>query len=734
MMLAMLKRISLGIGFSALVCGSVLAQSSPGLIFGQVPTPGQWNDYFAAKADYLGSPYCPVGGCTFTGAVVTAPSTSVIAGFNIPPGTAPGSPNNGDMWATSSGLFVQVNGVTISLTGASSASFTATAPIAVNFPGGGVVNYSVVNGISVANPGTGALETLLPAQTFLGASKAFATADLFYKTRRANGGSAMTDTFPAITATGLVNGSRIVLANYDATASDTITAGTGTAFKSAGSSTDTVTAGRDVAYELDKSVFTGSIGPSSTTLTVTAVASGALSIGQEISGTGVTPTYITAFGSGTGGTGTYTVNTSQTAASTTITGASWRPAYNTEAALLSANNLSDLGSASTARTNLGLGALATVTPGTGVATALANNLDAAGGVCDVGTSGAHCGLLNGNQTFSGQDIFSGQIVATGTSPPGSAAGNTVVMGTIAAPSLANNGQAFFYNTTVNGAVLQGAGSTYDAVLEDKAGAVAAGVLTGTTTVKFLGGITEAALSSGTCVNGLGVASGGVFITVACPGVATSIDAAGATGITNGVSNALLFDSAGNVGKIGVVNSAVLVTSSGGVPSESTTLPSGLSAPSFTVTTAFTATGLVTNADLANPCISVANGTCGLSVVKNSLANNVGLTNTGTYFDGPSVSNSNSGAWYASGTVTLQDTAGAAQFVCKLWDGTTIIAFATQYAGAINEEVSISLSGYLASPANGIRISCIDLTSVSGAMLYNVGGQANSSTLSAVRVN
>jgi hypothetical protein len=66
---------------------------------------------------------------------------------------------------------------------------------------------------------------------------------------------------------------------------------------------------------------TGSI--ATTTLTVTAVASGLLYIGQTISGSGVTAsTTITAFGTGTGGTGTYTVSASQTVASTTITGSS----------------------------------------------------------------------------------------------------------------------------------------------------------------------------------------------------------------------------------------------------------------------------------------------------------------------------------------------------------------------------------------------------------------------------
>jgi hypothetical protein len=68
-------------------------------------------------------------------------------------------------------------------------------------------------------------------------------------------------------------------------------------------------------------VVTGAI--SGTTLTVSAVTSGVLSVGQTISGSGVTAgTTITALGTGEGGTGTYTVSESQTASSTTITATS----------------------------------------------------------------------------------------------------------------------------------------------------------------------------------------------------------------------------------------------------------------------------------------------------------------------------------------------------------------------------------------------------------------------------
>jgi len=64
--------------------------------------------------------------------------------------------------------------------------------------------------------------------------------------------------------------------------------------------------------------LTGSI--SGTTLTVSATPSGALGPGQTLSGSGVASgTQITAFGTGTGGTGTYTVNNSQTVASKAMT-------------------------------------------------------------------------------------------------------------------------------------------------------------------------------------------------------------------------------------------------------------------------------------------------------------------------------------------------------------------------------------------------------------------------------
>ncbi len=75
-----------------------------------------------------------------------------------------------------------------------------------------------------------------------------------------------------------------------------------------------------VSVQSHTATVTASI--SSTTMTVTAVSSGSLKPSMIISGTGVTAgTYIVAQLTGTaGGTGTYTVSSSQTVSSTTITG------------------------------------------------------------------------------------------------------------------------------------------------------------------------------------------------------------------------------------------------------------------------------------------------------------------------------------------------------------------------------------------------------------------------------
>lgn len=125
---------------------------------------------------------------------------------------------------------------------------------------------------------------------------------------------------------------------------------------------------------------------------------------------------------------------------------------------------------------------------------------------------------------------------------------------------------------------------------------------------------------------------------------------------------------------------------------------------------------------------------GMSQITASLGANVALNNTGTYFDGPSIAQGSTGTWWAAGTATVTDTAGAANIDCKLWDGTTVIDSARASISAINLLVSISLSGFLATPAGNIRISCKDIGSTSGSMIFNATGNSKDSTVSAFRIN
>lgn len=155
----------------------------------------------------------------------------------------------------------------------------------------------------------------------------------------------------------------------------------------------------------------------------------------------------------------------------------------------------------------------------------------------------------------------------------------------------------------------------------------------------------------------------------------------------------------------------------------------------TVTSATVAAG--TGMSVSGTCTITITGTCtvatNLSRGVNSLGADVLLTNTGLYFDGPSVGQGTSGVWFASGTVTLLDVVGPAAFFCKLWDGTSLIASAVMLGPTANLAVAISLSGFISAPAANIRISCRDATAVTGKIVFNNSGNSLDSTLTVVRL-
>lgn len=149
----------------------------------------------------------------------------------------------------------------------------------------------------------------------------------------------------------------------------------------------------------------------------------------------------------------------------------------------------------------------------------------------------------------------------------------------------------------------------------------------------------------------------------------------------------------------------------------------------------TVTQVVCGTGLTGGTITTS-GTCaiGLTTATNALGADVALSSIGTYFDGPSMAQGTSGTWWASGTVTLIDTGSAAQIYCKLWDGTTVIASTDTTINTAGFIVTEALSGYLASPAANIRISCRDINSTAGKILFNTTGLSKDSTIFGMRIN
>lgn len=107
-----MKRLLIALWLLTIANAQALAQSSPGWAFDFVPSALQWNQEFASKQDYLGAQPCLITGCNFQGKTSTIASSGT-AGFNIPTGSTPSTLVDGDLWVTTSGLFVRVNGITV---------------------------------------------------------------------------------------------------------------------------------------------------------------------------------------------------------------------------------------------------------------------------------------------------------------------------------------------------------------------------------------------------------------------------------------------------------------------------------------------------------------------------------------------------------------------------------------------------------------------------------------------
>lgn len=152
---------------------AALAQSTcPSIATGAVLTAAQWNACFSAKQNTLG--YTPVNraGDTMLGKLTTAASQTSSASFNIPQGSAPASPQNGDIWTTLTGVYARINGATVGPFGAiSGSSFAATAPLGVTFPAG-VVTYALNYDSSLTLSGSNLSVATAPAGALTGTTLA----------------------------------------------------------------------------------------------------------------------------------------------------------------------------------------------------------------------------------------------------------------------------------------------------------------------------------------------------------------------------------------------------------------------------------------------------------------------------------------------------------------------------------------------------------------------------------
>lgn len=123
----------------------------------------------------------------------------------------------------------------------------------------------------------------------------------------------------------------------------------------------------------------------------------------------------------------------------------------------------------------------------------------------------------------------------------------------------------------------------------------------------------------------------------------------------------------------------------------------------------------------------------MSPITASLSGDVTMNNTANYFTGPSIAQGTSGTWLVMGSVTARSTAGAANFMAKLWDGTTVIDSGRMASLGVNNDIVFALSGYITAPAGNLRISVRDESDTSGLIKFNATGESKDSTITAIRI-
>jgi len=138
----------------------------------------------------------------------------------------------------------------------------------------------------------------------------------------------------------------------------------------------------------------------------------------------------------------------------------------------------------------------------------------------------------------------------------------------------------------------------------------------------------------------------------------------------------------------------------------------------------------TNTNAASPC----NAVVALTKLSNYLGADVALSNTGTFFAGPTVAQGSTGVFFADGCVTVADSAASPSFITpKLWDGTNVVSTNPTHLPSSGTSVSLCVSGIFTNPPGNIRIDVNDATTTTGKIIFNSSGLSKDSYVNVIRL-
>ena len=218
---------------------------------------------------------------------------------------------------------------------------------------------------------------------------------------------------------------------------------------------------------------------------------------------------------------------------------------------------------------------------------------------------------------------------------------------------------------------------------------------------------------GACTAALGISLGGTGATTQ-PGAATAV-----------------FPAPVRPGDLVYWNGSLWVTLPGNNSGTLALTENSAGVPSWAAFNVGTVTSVTAGTGLSGGTITTS-GTIALNISSLSYVVPADIAVSTSYVDGPVVAQGTVGTWYAGGSVTLSDTAASAAFLCKLWDGTTIIASTGVILVTAAAAQSIFLSGIIANPTGNIRISCKD-SNTTGTIRANISGNGKDSTINTLRL-